>query len=116
MTDNPRTRAIGALDIGALLALVAGFGGVAAAACGVLAQPAFALGVSGWRRTRALAPLPAVFKHDLPSLLALWAGGALLLALLVAADDVVSRNSPVVMDRRRLEGCGGGGKWGPVSA
>ena len=84
MTDTPRTRAIGALAIGALLALVAGFGGVAAAACGVLAQPAFALGVSGWRRTRALAPLPAVFKHDLPSLLALWAGGALLLALLVA--------------------------------
>ncbi|MGX9721526.1 ankyrin repeat domain-containing protein [Stenotrophomonas acidaminiphila] len=84
MTDALRNRALGALAAGALLALVAGFGGVAAALCGLLAQPAFALGVSWWRRTRAAAPLSALPRQDLPGLLAIWAGGALLLALLVS--------------------------------
>ncbi len=84
MTDVLRTRAVGAMAVGASLALLAGFGGVTAAVCGLLAQAAFALGVSWWRRTRVAAPLPALFKQDVPNLLALWAGGALLLALLVA--------------------------------
>ncbi|KRG87023.1 ankyrin repeat domain-containing protein [Stenotrophomonas sp. CW117] len=84
MTDARRTRALGALALGALLALAAGFGGVAAAACGLLAQPAFALGVSWWRRTRAPAPLSALPRQDLPGLLAVWTAGTLLLALLVS--------------------------------
>ncbi|KQO00473.1 MULTISPECIES: ankyrin repeat domain-containing protein [Stenotrophomonas] len=84
MTDVLRTRALGALAVGALLALVAGFGGIAAAVAGLLAQPAFALGASWWRRTRAAAPLSALPRQDLPGLLAVWAGGTLLLALLVS--------------------------------
>src|SRR5690606_12822025 len=84
MTDVLRTRALGALAAGALLALATAFGGVAAAACGLLAQPAFALGVSRWRRTRAAAPLSAQCRQDLPDLLAVWTGGALVLALLVS--------------------------------
>jgi len=84
MTDPLRTRAAGALAAGALLALVTGFGGAAAAVCGLLAQPAFALGVSWWRRTRAATAPAALFKHELPALLAVWAGGVLLLALLVS--------------------------------
>jgi len=84
MTDARRTRALGALALGALLALATGFGGVAAAACGLLAQPAFALAVSWWRRTRAAAPLSALPRQDLPGLLAVWTAGTLLLALLVS--------------------------------
>ncbi len=93
MTDALRTRAVGALVVGAALALLAGFGGVVAIVCGLLAQPVFALGASWWRRTRAAAPLPALFKRDVPSLLALWVGGVLLLALLVAWPLAALRGS-----------------------
>ncbi|MGB3394474.1 MAG: ankyrin repeat domain-containing protein, partial [Stenotrophomonas sp.] len=84
MTEPLRTRAIGALVAGVLLALVAGFGGIAAAVCGLLAQPAFALGVSWWRRTRTTTASATLLKHDFPALLMVWAGGVLLLALLVS--------------------------------
>ncbi len=82
-----------ALAAGMLLALATAFGGVAAGVCGLLAQPAFALGVSWWRRTRVVAPAARVFAHDLPALLATWAGGVLLLALLVAWPLAALRGS-----------------------
>ena len=57
-----------------------------------LAQPAFALGVSWWRRSRAL-PLALVARQDLPALLALWAAAPLLLALLLAWPLAALRDS-----------------------
>ncbi len=85
MTEALRSRAVAiALAAGLLLSLATAFGGVAAALCGVLAQPAFALAVSWWRRTRALGVPVAVFKHEVPALLGLWAGGATVVAILVS--------------------------------
>jgi len=85
MTETLRTRAIAvALGIGLLLTLLTGFGGVVAAVCGVLAQPAIALAVSWLRRTRTLAPTAGLFKRQLPGLLAVWLAGPLVLAALVS--------------------------------
>lgn len=85
MTKAVRTRvAATALVVGLLLTLASALGGVVAAVCGVLAQPAFALAVSWWRGTRTLAPSPARLKHELPGLLGLWAGGAAVVGLLVS--------------------------------
>ncbi len=85
MTDIPRTRAAAiAFATGGLLSLAAVLGGVPAALGAALAQPAFALGVSWWRRSRAVPALPQLGRQDLPALLALWSVGPALLALLVA--------------------------------
>lgn len=85
MTEALRTRAVAvALGIGLLLTLLTGFGGVVAAVCGVLAQPAFALAVSWLRRSRTLAPSATLFKRQLPGLLGLWVAGPAVLALLVS--------------------------------
>ncbi|MNV01767.1 Phosphocholine transferase AnkX [compost metagenome] len=85
MTETLRTRSVAiALAVGLLLTLATGFGGLAAAVCGVLAQPAFALGVSWLRRSRALSAPAAVLKQDVPGLLGLWAGGSAMVALLVS--------------------------------
>ncbi|MGL4690774.1 MAG: ankyrin repeat domain-containing protein, partial [Stenotrophomonas maltophilia] len=85
MIESQRPRAVAsAAALGVLLALAAAVGGVPGAVCAALAQPAFALAVSWWRRTRALQPLPQVARHDAPALLALWGLGPLLLTLLVA--------------------------------
>ena len=85
MTEALRSRVVAAaLGLGVLLTLATAFGGVAAAVCGVLAQPAFALAVSWWRRTRSVTPSLAVFKRELPGLLGLWAGGAAIVAVLVS--------------------------------
>ena len=69
MTEALRTRAVAvALGIGLLLTLLTGFGGVVAAVCGVLAQPAFALAVSWLRRSRTrreLAALPPYLLKDI---------------------------------------------------
>ncbi|MFD0738754.1 ankyrin repeat domain-containing protein [Lysobacter koreensis] len=68
--------------LGALLAALAGFGGVVAALCGTLAQPAFALAVAHWRRR---GPLDArELQRDGVALLGLWAAGVAVLAALVA--------------------------------
>ena len=85
MTDPRYRRAIAAaFAAGGVLSLGAAFGGVVAAIAATLAQPAFALGISWWRRSRTL-PKPAVlWKQDVPALLALWGVGAVALALLVA--------------------------------
>ncbi|MGV8960246.1 MAG: ankyrin repeat domain-containing protein [Stenotrophomonas sp.] len=85
MTEPLRRRAIAiALAAGAVLTLLAGFGGVVAALGGWLAQPAFALAASWWRRTRTPVAATAVFQQQLPPLLALWSAGPLGLALLVS--------------------------------
>ncbi|MGE8279146.1 MAG: ankyrin repeat domain-containing protein [Stenotrophomonas sp.] len=85
MTEALRTRALAiALGIGLLLTLLTGLGGVVAALCGVLAQPAFALAVSWQRRSRTLAPSASLFKRQLPGLLVLWVAGPAALALLVS--------------------------------
>ncbi|ROP76173.1 hypothetical protein EDF74_1823 [Stenotrophomonas rhizophila] len=85
MIDPQRPRAVAsAAAFGVLLALAAAVGGVPGAVCAALAQPAFALAVSWWRRTRPVLPLPQVARQDAPALLALWSLGPLLLTLLVA--------------------------------
>ncbi|MGH8053755.1 MAG: ankyrin repeat domain-containing protein [Stenotrophomonas sp.] len=85
MTETLRTRSVAiALVIGLLLTLATGFGGWVAAVCGVLAQPAFALGLSWLRRSRALAAPATVLKREVPGLLGLWAGGSAMVALLVS--------------------------------
>ncbi|PZU22072.1 MAG: hypothetical protein DI584_16170, partial [Stenotrophomonas sp.] len=85
MTEALRSRVVAAaLGLGVLLILATAFGGVAAAVCGVLAQPAFALAVSWWRRTRTVTPSLAVLKRELPGLLGLWTGGAAVVAVLVS--------------------------------
>ncbi|WP_407353115.1 ankyrin repeat domain-containing protein [Luteimonas sp. R10] len=84
--QRPRQRAALAFVFGAILSLIAGFGGIAAALGMWLAQPAFALAVRWWRGTGP-APAesgPAALRRDGLDLLALWgialAVGALLLA------------------------------------
>ncbi|TWT22585.1 hypothetical protein FQY83_06110 [Luteimonas marina] len=84
MPDAPATRrqAAVAAAIGIALALAAGIGGAVAALAGVLAQPLLALAVRGWCERRTLDR--AVLLRDARALLALWVGGALLAAGLVA--------------------------------
>ncbi|MDQ2703054.1 MAG: ankyrin repeat domain-containing protein [Pseudomonadota bacterium] len=69
-----------ALGAGALLAALAGLGGAAAAFGATLAQPAFALAVSGWRRGAA----GATVRRDAVSLAVLWAATVALFAALLA--------------------------------
>ncbi|WP_305806361.1 ankyrin repeat domain-containing protein [Stenotrophomonas sp. YIM B06876] len=84
MTEPLRRRAVAiALAAGVLLTVLTGLGGAVAALAGWLAQPAFALAASWWRRTRAPVAAASVFKQ-LPPLLGLWLAGPLGLALLVA--------------------------------
>lgn len=83
----------GVLGLGALLALGAGLGGIPGALLAALAQPAFALGVSSARRSRAARPLPQLAREDLPALLALWLAGPLALALLMAWPLAALRES-----------------------
>ncbi|WP_282296197.1 ankyrin repeat domain-containing protein [Stenotrophomonas sp. PS02289] len=85
MTEAHYRRAIAtALLAGGVLALGTAFGGLVAALAATLAQPAFALGISWWRRSRTLPKPTALWKQDVPALLALWGVGAVALALLVA--------------------------------
>lgn len=85
MTDPLRSRAMAiAFAAGVLLALAAALGGVPAALGVALAQPAFALGIAWWRRTRPVHAPPQLLRHDLPALLVPWLAGPLLLAALVA--------------------------------
>jgi ankyrin repeat protein len=85
MTDPLRSRAMAiAFAAGVLLALAAALGGVPAALGVALAQPAFALGISWWRRTRPVHAPPQLLRQDLPALLVPWVAGPLLLAALVA--------------------------------
>src|SRR5690625_4008953 len=72
-----------ALLVGALLALAAGFGSVAAALGVWLAQPAFALAVRWWRAT-GQAPARARALAEVGGLLALWGAAALAAGLLAA--------------------------------
>jgi len=82
-----------AFTLGALLALGTALGGVPGAMLAALAQPAFALGVSWLRRTRAPRPLPQVMREEVPALLALWSAGPVLLALLMAWPLAALRES-----------------------
>lgn len=85
MTEALYRRAIAvALLAGGVLALGTAFGGVPAALAATLAQPAFALGISWWRRSRTLPKAAVLWKQEVPALLALWGVGAVALALLVA--------------------------------
>lgn len=94
MTDASRPRILSiAFAAGAVLALGAAVGGVPGAVLAALAQPAFALAISWWRRSRALLPLKVVARQDLPALLALWAAAPLLLALLLAWPLAALRDS-----------------------
>ncbi len=83
-------RLLAACGLGGLvLALLAGFGGVLAAVAGVLAQPAFAMAARLWRKRRPDsrrldAPRGIDPRRDGLALLALWGGGGLALALLLA--------------------------------
>jgi len=57
MTELSRPRALSiAFVLGALLALGAAVGGLPGAVLAALAQPAYALGISWWRRSRAVLP------------------------------------------------------------
>jgi len=82
-----------AFAAGAVLALGAAVGGFPGAVLAALAQPAFALAISWWRRSRALLPLKVVARQDLPALLALWTAAPLLLALLLAWPLAALRDS-----------------------
>ncbi|KAF1012996.1 MAG: Phosphocholine transferase AnkX [Stenotrophomonas maltophilia] len=94
MTESQRPRLLGsAFALGAVLALGSAVGGLPGAVLAALAQPAFALGISWWRRSRALRPLPLVMKQDVPALLALWLSGPLLLAVLLAWPLAALRDS-----------------------
>src|SRR5688572_7758312 len=68
-----------ALAAGALLTLLAGFGGALAAIAATLAQPAFALGIAQWRGRRIA---PRKLPREGGWLASLW-GGAFLVALAV---------------------------------
>lgn len=85
---RPRQRAAIALAGGVVLSLLAGFGGVAAALCGWLAQPALAFGAR-WMRNDAAASDRVALRHDALALLALWgmalAGAAAMIAWPLAA-------------------------------
>ncbi|WP_202839741.1 ankyrin repeat domain-containing protein [Luteimonas saliphila] len=83
MPEAPASRrqALVAAAAGGALALVAGVGGVVAALAGVLAQPALALAVRGWRERRTMER--AALLGDARALLALWSIGLAVAALLV---------------------------------
>lgn len=68
-------------------------GGPGAAVLAVLAQPAFALGISWLRRTRPLRPLGRIAAEDAAALLALWLAGPAAVALLMAWPLAALRQS-----------------------
>ena len=74
------------LGLGAVLALLAGFGGVVAALCAFLAQPLLALGLSAQRGTRLLPQRSdaAVWGAEVIPLLIVWSAGFVAAALLLA--------------------------------
>lgn len=75
---------LAALLIGALLAVIAGLGGVVAALGATLAQPAFALALSRWRGRAADAGDRRALLQQVLALVVLWALAALLLAVVLA--------------------------------
>ena len=77
-----RRPAFAAAAIGLALSLATGVGGLVALAAGVLAQPALALAVRGWRGLPGFSRAAAL--ADLRALLALWAGAVALAGLLLA--------------------------------
>jgi ankyrin repeat protein len=78
-----------AAAVGVLLAGLAGFGGIVAALAGALAQAAFALAVSWQRRTRG----GGEWTREALALCALWLGGLLVVAALVAWPLAALRDS-----------------------
>ena len=74
---------LAALGSGLALTVVAGLGGVAAAIGATLAQPAWALAVSGWRR-RGDAQVVAGWRRDAWSLALLWLATVGLFAAVLA--------------------------------
>lgn len=68
---------------GLVLSALTVVGGPLAAVAGVLAQPAFAIAVSAWRRRDELTTASA-WRRDAVALLVLWAAGVAAIALLVA--------------------------------
>ncbi|MEO6365733.1 MAG: ankyrin repeat domain-containing protein, partial [Luteimonas sp.] len=80
---RPDRYIVAAVLAGLLLAALTGLGGVPAALAGWLAQPAFALAVSGWRGSRAVGDRPRA-AHDALTLTVLWGAGLALMALLIA--------------------------------
>jgi ankyrin repeat protein len=80
MPGLQRTLPPAALAAGAALAAIAGIGGWVAAMAATLAQPAFALALSRWRRGPAATAWP---RHAL-GLVFLWGASAMLFAALVA--------------------------------
>ena len=76
---------LAALGIGALFAAVAGIGGVVAAICAALAQPAFALAISHWPwRTAVVDVGHRDFLRHALALLVLWSLTALVFAAVLA--------------------------------
>ncbi|HVR82052.1 MAG TPA: ankyrin repeat domain-containing protein, partial [Luteimonas sp.] len=81
MPESRPTRAIALAAVaGVMLTLLCGFGGIAAAGAGWLAQPAFALAMR-WSRQRGTAT--ASWRQDALALALLWGAAALVLAVLV---------------------------------
>uniref|UniRef100_UPI0028B23B87 hypothetical protein n=1 Tax=Stenotrophomonas sp. TaxID=69392 RepID=UPI0028B23B87 len=66
MTELSRPRALSiAFVLGAVLALASVVGGLPGALLAALAQPAFALGVSWWRRSRTLQAPQLIARQEL---------------------------------------------------
>lgn len=80
-----------ALSAGLLLAALTAFGGVVAALCAWLAQPALALAVSWHAGTRG--PARALWRQDVPALLLLWGAGFAMAAALLAWPLAALRDS-----------------------
>ncbi|MGJ4802815.1 ankyrin repeat domain-containing protein [Luteimonas sp. SDU82] len=83
-TPTSRRASIAAAATGLALTLAAGMGGLVALVAALLAQPAFALAVRGWRADSPLPAHRAGLLRDARALLALWAAGLLVAALLVS--------------------------------
>ncbi|MDH7452325.1 ankyrin repeat domain-containing protein [Luteimonas composti] len=77
-----RSAPAAAASVGVVLALASGFGGLAALVAGLLAQPAFALAVRGWRG--GLSAGGPALVGDARALLGLWAAGLGVAALLAS--------------------------------
>ena len=84
MADAPANRrhVLTAAALALALTLATGLSGALAAVAGLLAQPALALAVRGWRERRAFQR--TALLRDLRALLALWAAGLALACLLLA--------------------------------
>ncbi len=96
MTDGQRHRrrlAGSALVLGLALAVGSVVDGLPGVLLAALAQPAFALGVSWLRGTRAIRPVAPMLVTDGVSLLVMWLVAPLLLALLLAWPLAALRDS-----------------------